>query len=112
MSPIISGISEKNQKANLLEQGRSKLLLGKIPRGKGITSELNTRFNLWKQSKFCELLCRIEEQDFHRTFSRSQSTQPCQSRAKVARAANLAKNGAYRKGVASLVTGLTDLDAD
>ena len=48
--------------AAVLEQARSKLLLGRIPRGHNMAHELRARFDLWDSRRFAELTARAELQ--------------------------------------------------
>ena len=69
-------------------------------------SELELRFQLWEKGSLEELLVRIEEQARCATELRAGAAP---SAGKGARARRLAQAGAYRKGVASLMSSSADL---
>ena len=90
-----------------LEQGRSKLLLGPAPKGLHNKTELEVRLSLWHEGDFETLLVRREAQvaasrtrTRHRTGNNS------------ARARQLVREGANRKGVTALTGAKAILTPD
>ena len=61
-------------RGNILEQARSKLLYGPIPRSFNTRQELETRFSCWEQGRFGELLIRAEAQAAFRIDDRRRSS--------------------------------------
>ena len=90
-----------------LERGRSKLLLAPPPKGAHRRTELAERLRLWAAGEMTTLLVRIEEQARERA-SAAGSNSPQYN--KGARARQLAKEGAYKKGVAALTSSVAILD--
>ena len=90
-----------------LERGRSKLLLAPPPPSVHRRSELSTRFRLWGERRFEQLLTRVEEQ----ARDRETVVQRGERGSAGARARKLIREGAYRKGAAALSGGVATLSA-
>ena len=88
-----------------LERGRSKLLLAPPPPSVHRRSELSTRFRLWGERRFEQLLTRVEEQ----ARDREAFAQRGEKGSAGARARKLVREGAYRKGATALSGGVATL---
>ena len=93
-----------------LEQGRAKLLLAPPPKGFHLRSELEKRHRLWRDGDFEALLTRAETQAGERQRGRGADTAKQTNRGR--RAKKLAREQAYRKGVAALTGSLAALTPD
>ena len=60
MTSTLKGMVSGENKANLLEQARGKLLYGPIPRGISTRTELKRRFDRWEEGSFSDLLVQAE----------------------------------------------------
>ena len=87
-----------------LEQGRSKLLLGPVPKGLHTITELEFRLRLWHDGDFEALLARREAQV---AACRNQTRR--RTGTKSSRARQLVREGAYRKGVTALTGAMAML---
>ena len=67
------------------------------------------RFDLWDKGQWAELLVRVEEQVHERYLDRNRKSKLDATRGRAMRAKLLVREGAYRKGVTSLGTGLATL---
>ena len=90
-----------------LEQGRSKLLLGPVPKGLHVRTELELRLRMWGDADFDALLVRHEAQAAaSKGQSRKRNTNGCN------RARQLVREGAYRKWVAALTGAMAALSPE
>ena len=87
-----------------LEQGRSKLLLGPVPKELHNRTELQLRLRLWQEGDFEALLVRRELQ-----AAASQLRSRRRTGNNSARARQLVREGAYRKGVTALTGAMAAL---
>ena len=87
-----------------LEQGRSKLLLGPVPKELHNRTELQLRLRLWQEGDFEALLVRRELQ-----AAASQLRSRRRTGNNSARARQLVREGAYRKGVTALTGAMASL---
>ena len=62
MASLLESIAEGSAEACALEQSRTKLLLGPMPRNTNTRCELARRLERWKNRNYEELLCRAEDQ--------------------------------------------------
>ena len=99
---LLTEMTEGNARSAALEEARTKLLLGPVPRKRNRRVELNTRLRLWNQGDFDTLLIRAEGQALDRQAH--QRRRPGRDKGKGARSRLLAKEGAYGKGVRSLTS--------
>ena len=102
---LIEGSNAGDESAAVLEQARTKLLLAHLPKGCSTPLEMRTRLDLWRTGAFLELLRRIEGQQ------RPAAGRPGAGRPRGERARAMAKSGAYRKAVQSLLTASAELTA-
>ena len=103
----LTGLARGVEKASVLEQARTKLLLGPVPKFRNKRTELVNRFDAWDAGHFELLLIRAEEQNHQRKEARKKSLlDGDNSRSKARRAKDLAQNGAYSKAVSSLTSEL------
>ena len=100
---LIEGSNAGDESAAVLEQARTKLLLAHLPKGCSTPLEMRTRLDLWRTGAFLELLRRIEGQQ-RPAAGRSGAGRPRGERARA-----MAKSGAYRKAVQSLLTASAEL---
>ena len=84
MSATLSGMARGIERASVLEQARTKLLLCPVPRFRNKRSELKNRFDAWEAGPFEALLIRIEEQHFERKQARKKNRKPIVRRVKHA----------------------------
>ena len=103
---LLEGSNAGDQSMAVLEQARSKLLLGHLPAGCSAPLEMRTRIDLWQRGCFLELLERMEGQ-----YKAAKATNGTR-RTRGQRARAMARSGAYRKAVASLSTSAADLTPD
>ena len=108
LASLLARMADGDAEACLLEESRSKLLFGPVPRKMNVRVELAKRLQLWRQGKYLELLIRAEEQYRLRLRSFEQRPVGLDSRSKRARA--LIAEGAYSKAAASLHTERADLN--
>ena len=90
-----------------LEQGRSKLLMSPAPNGFDFRAELATRIRLWQADNLDGLLTRIESQALE--MARARQSTPEDEAGRARRARRLAREGAYRKGIAALSDSMAQL---
>ena len=100
---LIEGSNAGDESAAVSEQARTKLLLAHLPKGCSTPLEMRTRLDLWRTGAFLELLRRIEGQQ-RPAAGRSGAGRPRGERARA-----MAKSGAYRKAVQSLLTASAEL---
>ena len=91
-----------------LEQGRTKVLLARPPKGFHLRSELEKRHKMWHNGEFEALLVRVEMQGAERLRSRGSGVQNS-SAMRGRRARQLAREQAYRKGVTALTGSMATL---
>ena len=96
-----------------MEEARSKLLLGQVPKGANIRVELAKRLRIWEDSEFGELLLRAEVQragrEADRRRRRGGATDDVRARAKRSRA--FARDGAYGKAVHVFTSDVAELSS-
>ena len=112
MTATLTGMVHGDVKASLLEEARSKLLYGLIPRHRNLRVEVLKRLELWQLGRFAELLVRSEEQHQARVEARRRQRVGGQARLRVQRALALTRAGAYRKAVASLTSSVAELSPE
>ena len=110
MAATLLGMARGNGKASTLEQARSKLLLGPVPRFRSKRKVLTERFDAWEAGQFECLLIKAEEVQFalRRQAGVNRNTQDALS-GKLRRAKQLVSNGAYSKAIAALSSELAVL---
>ena len=91
----------------LLELGRTKLLMSPTPRGLDFRTELGHRLGLWNSGSLEALLSRVEAQALER--ARTQTSKPSDGRQRARRARTLAREGVYRKAIGSLSDSVAQL---
>jgi len=112
MAATVRGTVRGDARASALEQARSKLLLGAIPRQRSTRREIAARFTLWGEGRFAELLVRAEEQWHERMAARRCGRVGGAARLRARRARTLAREGAYRKAVVSLTSAVAEFDPE
>ena len=111
LAGLLDRMAEGDEAACVLEESRTKLLLGPVPRGSNRRVELAKRLQLWKEGAFEELLVRAEEQ--RRQSERLGITRRAvpDSAARARRACALISEDAYSKAASSLHSSVSSLDA-
>ena len=112
MSATLLGMARGSERASILEQARSKLLLGPVPRYRSKRKVLTERFDAWEEGKFEPLLIKAEEAQFAlRAKAGKSHGEHILDRlsAKIHRAKHLVSNGTYSKVVAALSSELAVL---
>ena len=112
MAATLLGVARGCARGNMLEQGRSKLLYGPVPRGFNTRTEMATRFSMWEDGLFSELLLRAEAQAAFRLEDRQRRRGGGVGDQRATRAKALARAGAYRRAVVSLTSEVALLSVD
>ena len=112
MAATLAGMLGGFDRAGILEQARSKVLYGLIPKGFSTRDELGKRFALWENGKFAELLLRAEAHVAFRTQDRTRRRGGSSAQQRAARARTLVKAGAYRRAVVSMTSSVAELSAE
>eukprot|EP00972_Heterocapsa_arctica_P083697 12333821-Heterocapsa_arctica.AAC.1 len=102
---LLEGMNADDATSALLEEARSKLLLAHVPRGDSKPHEFRARFAEWRAGEFGTLLRRVEDQR-ERANTRRASTS---AEDRAARSRRLARGGARRKAVQTLVSDVATL---
>ena len=71
LTDLLERMAEGDTAACVLEEARTKLLLGPVPRGANVRVELAKRLERWNAGAFTELLVRAEEQQRARARCRA-----------------------------------------
>ena len=106
---LVEGLNAGDDVSGQLEEGRSKLLLGHVPRGSSTAHELRTRCDLWEAHDFSALLGRIEDQ--HAQFAARRSGTPTISNP-CGRVLRMARTGARRKAVQAMTSDTATFTAE
>ena len=112
LAGLLDRMSEGDADACMLEEARSKLLLGPIARGSNLRVELAKRLRIWQEEPFVELLVCAEEQQRESVRHRSALRGAATHGARARRARHLISEGAYSKATSSLHTETADLDEE
>ena len=110
LTDLLERMAEGDTAACVLEEARTKLLLGPVPRGAHVRVELAKRLERWNAGAFTELLVRAEEQQRARARCRAALRGMPKHGARARRARSLVGEGAYSKAASSLHTEMADLD--
>ena len=98
------------ERAQWLEQARSKLLYAPQPKGCNLHVELGKRIALWERQEFEELLLRAEAQAAARAQQRRLARGVgAAQQARVRRAEGLAREGAFSKATSTLDSEVAQL---
>ena len=112
LASCLDGALDGGRVNNILAQSGPKLIFSMPPKGMNNTNEVKLRLNMWKESRYNDLLERIEAQFFERQQNRRKRRSGGQ-RTPMAeqgrRARNIAAEGAYNKAMASLGDGIAPL---
>ena len=103
------GMVRGDPRASVLEEARSKLLLGPVPKGRNLRVEIGNRLVLWKSGAFEQLLLKAEEAQRQRRRASLRRPAGADARNRIRRSKKLAADGAYRKGIGSLTTEVAEL---
>ena len=112
LANLLNRIAEGDADACVLEEARSRLLLGPVPRGTNVRMELARRLRLWADGQFMVLLVRAEEHCRHRARCRAALRAAPTHGARARRARALIGEGTYSKAASSLHTSVADLDGE
>ena len=106
-------MAQKDPKLCLLEERRSKLLLGQVPHGEHSPKELATRLAMWENENYTGLLSRMERQYFEAVMARRQSRRQINAakQAKPRKARRMVGEGAYRKALNSVTSEHASMSA-
>ena len=104
LTDMLERMAEGDTAACVLEEARTKLLLGPVPRGAHVRVELAKRLERWNAGAFTELLVRAEEQQRARARCRAALRGMPKHGARARRARSLVGEGAYSKAASSLHT--------
>ena len=103
----LNGAAQGSPSYAAAEEGRSKLLLGSIPRGMSAADEVSARVDLWEARQFEALPQRVEQ---HTIIARKAATTKKHAKpdtgAKAKRAKHVAAEGAYRKATNGLTSDM------
>ena len=107
MAATLIGMARGIQRASVLEEARTKLLPGQVPKFRDKRAELMKRFDEWEAGHFKFLLIRAEEQEFLRNADRKKRQNDGANSKRgyrTSRAKDLARNGVYNKAAGGLTS--------
>ena len=107
MAATLTGMARGIERASVLEEARTKLLLGPVPKFRNKRAELMKRFDEWEAGHFEFLLIRAEEQEILRNADRKKRQNDGTNSKRgyrTSRAKDLARNGAYSKAAGGLTS--------
>ena len=109
---LLNRMADGDAAACTLEEARSRLLLGPVPRGLNLRVKLARRLQRWSDGAFMELLERAEEQCRQRAKIRAALRRAPKHGDQARRARSLIGEGAYSKAASSLHTEIADLNEE